>query len=794
MIKRGLRSITSLVSRLGDLPFLMGDWLRYRAGRPLRHAGRALASAFAPLFELVFKLRNLAEHLCLRPLRRALGAIATWIEACAAWPRSLLARAGRAVGRGMRRSLAMVGAALRPVVAPIGNAIRALGDWLDRRFGRFFRWCEAWLRPVIAPFQAAGDALRAWGQRLVARLARANLKRLLWITATTVVVLGVLGYWQGRPLYRKHKERSFLNMARLFAAKGEDMKAVICARNAFYYNPSNAEACLLLGDLADRARSPQAIIWRKRLVEIAPTMENRVRLVDSALRYDAPPYPVAATALEEFLPVDRNQATYHLLTARLALQLKQFNRAEAAFEQAIKLDPTNALHRLNLAVLRLGSTNTALAQAARRTLEDMRDHPQLGSEALRSLANERMSRTNLAEARAYSEALQRRDDCSLADRLTHLSILHGLRSPDLDARLREVQAQCATNAAHAGELGLWMLGHRRAREAMTWMNSLAPDLRLRQPVPATIAACYEALGDWHGLQVFLEKANWGDRDFLKSALLARALRQQAERTAADSYWREAMRLASARAELLALLAQTTRKWGWTNETLEVLNQLSTRFTAQPWAMQYVFQQYYAMGNTQAMSQVLSGLLNPDPSDTNAPVIAATLTAMSARFAAQPWAVWVLQHLFDHYVNTGNTPGLYQILSMALTRDSENTVLKNNLATVSLLLRTNLPAAHQLAGQAYQREPANPAVASTHAFSLHVQGKTAEGVAVMDKLKPAELRQPSLAAYYGVLLTSAGQWAKARQYLALAESPRLLPEERALVAEARRKAEASAAGP
>jgi len=46
-----------------------------------------------------------------------------------------------------------------------------------------------------------------------------------------------------------------------------------------------------------------------------------------------------------------------------------------------------------------------------------------------------------------------------------------------------------------------------------------------------------------------------------------------------------------------------------------------------------------------------------------------------------------------------------------------------------------------------------------------------------------LRDPSLAAYYGVILTAAGKNEKAKEFLALARSGKLLPEERALIAKA-----------
>jgi hypothetical protein len=165
--------------------------------------------------------------------------------------------------------------------------------------------------------------------------------------------------------------------------------------------------------------------------------------------------------------------------------------------------------------------------------------------------------------------------------------------------------------------------------------------------------------------------------------------------------------------------------------------------------------------------------------------------INGRFAAEPWALWVLQHLFEYYLSTGNTRGLYDILSSGMNRGSDDAILKNNLATVSMLLHTNLPMAQTLARQVYERERANPWFASTYAYSLHLQGKTQEALTLLQSLKPSDLRHSSIALYYGTILAAAGQGAKAKEYLDYAEDPKatLLPEEREILLQARRLASA-----
>ena len=87
----------------------------------------------------------------------------------------------------------------------------------------------------------------------------------------------------------------------------------------------------------------------------------------------------------------------------------------------------------------------------------------------------------------------------------------------------------------------------------------------------------------------------------------------------------------------------------------------------------------------------------------------------------------------------------------------------------------------LAQAAFGQSATNVAIASTYSFSLYVQGKTKEALAVMSKLPEADLRRGSIAAYYAVLLNGVGDTNKATVYREIGEKALLLPEERAMLA-------------
>jgi Flp pilus assembly protein TadD len=95
----------------------------------------------------------------------------------------------------------------------------------------------------------------------------------------------------------------------------------------------------------------------------------------------------------------------------------------------------------------------------------------------------------------------------------------------------------------------------------------------------------------------------------------------------------------------------------------------------------------------------------------------------------------------------------------------------------------LSKAHEPAKQVFTQHPAEPVVASTYAYSLHLQGRTREGLAVLEKLKTNALETPSVALYYGVLLSADGNTNRASKYLGIAQQSDFLPEEKALAAEA-----------
>jgi hypothetical protein len=68
------------------------------------------------------------------------------------------------------------------------------------------------------------------------------------------------------------------------------------------------------------------------------------------------------------------------------------------------------------------------------------------------------------------------------------------------------------------------------------------------------------------------------------------------------------------------------------------------------------------------------------------------------------------------------------------------------------------------------------------FALYSTGRTAEGLEILKKLPPDELRDPHSAVYAALLFDDDNQVELANQYIALAKAGSIYPEEKQLLEE------------
>src|ERR1043166_9096387 len=108
----------------------------------------------------------------------------------------------------------------------------------------------------------------------------------------------------------------------------------------------------------------------------------------------------------------------------------------------------------------------------------------------------------------------------------------------------------------------------------------------------------------------------------------------------------------------------------------------------------------------------------------------------------------MQALNARYAAVGNTHGLQKLYGVKVDLDSKDDIAKNNYAALSLLLKTELDRAHTYASELHAKTPKDVIFASTYACSLHLKGKTKDGLKVLESYSEQQLSQPTVATSYG----------------------------------------------
>ena len=530
----------------------------------------------------------------------------------------------------------------------------------------------------------------------------------------------------GLHFFHQWQERHLVRVSAAYLSGGDTKAAMLTARRALQMNPKNAEAARLIAQIADRAGDKAALDWWRKVVALQPrNMEDALALVRSALRVND--LTTAEKTLDSFDDAAKQTAGYHAACGRLAETRKNAAEAESHWAKASEIDPDNLAYQFQLALIRLGSNDSAKREAAQQALERLRADPKQRTGATRALILDGVARhADVKRMQSLASDLQSYPEAALSDRLLYLEILRQLHDPGFDAYLKKLEQEAVSNPSDLASLLSWMSGNETATAGIEFAKSLPPESQQKWPVPPAIAALHSSVKDWPGLERLTKTTEWPSHDFLRRAFLARALRSQDKKIASEQEWIAAVKEASAQPQSLLVLARTVFSWGWENETVDLL-----------WIL----------------------AKNEE-------------TKLEA-----------LQTLYQHYSKKGDASGLYRTLIRLVEIVPNDLILQNNLAQVSLLLGADLDRARKIALSLTSKDPSNGSFLSTYAFSLYAKGDIKGAVQAMDKLTPEQLRDPSLAAYYGVVLAAAGQTEKAREYLRRASEANLLPEEKALVSKA-----------
>lgn len=549
-----------------------------------------------------------------------------------------------------------------------------------------------------------------------------------------ILLVGYTGYRS----YLVWRESHGLALAKSFMSRGDVRNGLLSLQQVLKADPRNVEACRMMANVMESAHSASALAWRQKVLELAPSsFPDRLALVQAALVNKD--YALASNTLAEVPAADQETAVYQSMAGTVALVSGRRDEAEAHFKESVRLAPSDPYPEMNLAVVRLHGSNSLDMAEARIALQRMvvsSTNSLIANQARRELVNDAIRFKDYSTAQNISKDLVMQPNSGFADKLLRLQVLQRSKSSEFEPALMQYETAASTNLIQISDLGKWQIENLSSARALKWLQQLPVQVKTNQTVEALIADGLLDEGDWTGLQAAIKNENWDSHEnpmyinleFMRHAYIARALYGQGLQEAADAEWAVAVKAATDQKYVIAqkisfkMLFELALKWNWKTEAEQVLWTVVNQFPEEKWAFPELKQALYVWHRTKSLMQLLDIMAKRAPDD------------------------------YD---------------------------VKNDLATVSMLLGAQEMKPYELARQVYQKNPNNPDYATTYAFSLYQQGKYADALKVMKQLSPEELQSPSISGYYALILKATGNNAEAKAHLSRTANATLLPEEQAL---------------
>jgi cytochrome c-type biogenesis protein CcmH/NrfG len=545
---------------------------------------------------------------------------------------------------------------------------------------------------------------------------------------------GIVGFilfialcWGGWRAYTSFESRHLTRRGAAHLGGNDLRQATLSAARAIQLDPKNTDALRLMGRISEAGNDRGAVEWRRKALELEPNSPpDFLAFVEAAARFNE--IAAADNAMERAAPSMRETAEFHVAAARLAEAKKDFAKADEEWTKAVTLAPNNNTYQLQYGISLLRADDTSKHEKGLSILQNLRSDEKQRSAATRALlADAALRHQNSEKLADLARELQEYPEATFTDRILYADVLRQLRDPKFAEYLTKIEQVAANKTADLASLITWLRGSGMSLVAIDYARTLPPEQLSKWPVCLAMAESYTKVGDWNRLENEINNQQWGRYEFLRHAYLALASRKQGKGTVADREWSAAEKAAGSQPDLLSALARAATDWGWQNEAVRALWTLAD----QP----------------------------------------------ASKFDA-------LQSLYQRYIEAQDTPGLYRVLTRLVELKPDDMAIQNNFAQVGLLLNVDIGRVNRVAEEVYRKDPMNPAYAATYAFALYTRRDAQGALRIMDKLDAAKLNEPSIATYYGIFLASLGDKERAAQYLEKAESAKLLPEEKDLVAKAK----------
>ena len=533
--------------------------------------------------------------------------------------------------------------------------------------------------------------------------------------------------WWGFRQFRLSQQPALLREAVRAFNDGDYRTVHIAIRRALYVDPDDVGANRLMAEFTGAFGLRESVEWRRKVLELEPeSILNLAAFVGSLMEHRV--FQRARDTMESVESQFESTSGYHALWAALELAEGHLEAARAHFEQASKLDPSDLDHRLNLAVLQLYSSDPLASEEGWYQLSEFEKQPEVRLQALKARLKFAMAARREDEAVTLAMQLGREPRAAFSDRLLAIEALSFAENAQTAVIWQWLEGESQKSARNAYALISTLNASGEPKRAVELAGELAPAMVTKAPLAIAIAQSYLYLQDWEILSAWLQRAQWEGFEYVQ-LFIEVYFETVTGNTSMTLSTRRKLKNSILSAEkipgALSNLAEFARLWNWDEGRTKAL-----------WAL-------------------------ADQTKPN----------------AEP-----LRLLYAFYKEKKDTRNLYRVMLNALINNANGPIARNNVAALGLLLNRDRARCYRLAEENYQSDPDNLAFASTLAFSLYRQNSFSEGLSLLEKADPAELRNSPSALYYALLLVKNGKKGMAIEVSQELSEEFYLPEEWALLNE------------
>src|SRR5438309_6013731 len=543
--------------------------------------------------------------------------------------------------------------------------------------------------------------------------------------------LGLLVLSIGPKFVNAWRESRLLRQAETNLKQGNFNAANDAARQALQIDRDSLAAYQILAEATEKQNRAETVVWRAQIARLQPRdIDSQLNLASAALRFGQ--LDAARKALDSVPKENRESASYHVVAGWLARAQGDEASQERHFAAALEKEPHNETYQYNLAAVRIKLPDPQRQAQARETLERLAKSAPFRVGSLRALLNDAIQRSNLEAADRFAQELQLSPQVTFSDDLLCLDFYKKLDQKKLATLLEKVKPLAAREPDDLAALMGWMNANGMSADVLRWMEKLPQEQTSSPPAAIEVADAFSAQKNWARLRRWTKGGDWGESEYLRLAYQAYA-RQQSRQEGTESVWHDAERACEENPEREIRLARLASKW-----------------------------------NLPAQAEQLWLRVAHNP--------------LSRREA--------LDALFEIYRASNDLPNL-SLTAMRLHETSpEEPLIAAECARLSIILDRNQSEGQRVAKEAFDQAPTEPPCVVAQALSLNSQGRTPEGIVILQKLPPEKLHDARVALYLAVLLVSDGKADAAHEFIDAANSGFTFPEEKKLLQEALQKQSSS----